>query len=249
MAIPVIPMYDATGANFGHLPAGQAASYVTGSGGVPASAAQLASRAGIMMIDQSPVITAADVRADFYDLEYGAVTIAEIAQLVKDGQAAYKAAARRGQRWPGVYCSAGQVTPVVNALVAGGVSSCPLGLADYSVGLAHAQAAVAGASGPYPVVWYQYADTGGGGTYDLGIASVPWLNTVAGGVLATLAQGAGGAAVIALQEALNAHGARLAADGDFGPATEAAVAVFQGAAGLTADGICGPLTWAALAKA
>ena len=50
-----------------------------------------------------------------------------------------------------------------------------------------------------------------------------------------------GAATRHLQEALH-----VAADGEFGPATETAVRHFQAAHGLEADGVVGPATWSAL---
>ena len=50
-----------------------------------------------------------------------------------------------------------------------------------------------------------------------------------------------GAATRHLQEALH-----VAADGEFGPTTEAAVRHFQAAHGLEADGVVGPATWSAL---
>lgn len=52
-----------------------------------------------------------------------------------------------------------------------------------------------------------------------------------------------------LQARLNAHGAKLKEDGNFGPVTLAAVKAFQKAKGLTADGVVGAKTWAALNKA
>lgn len=62
-----------------------------------------------------------------------------------------------------------------------------------------------------------------------------------------LRRGSKGAEVRALQERLIALGHLTgAADGDFGPMTEAAVKAFQTANGLTADGIVGPRTQAVL---
>lgn len=55
-----------------------------------------------------------------------------------------------------------------------------------------------------------------------------------------------GSAVVELQGLLNKHGASLAADGIFGPATEKAVRDFQRQAGLVVDGIAGPKTFAVL---
>lgn len=66
----------------------------------------------------------------------------------------------------------------------------------------------------------------------------------------TLRRGMSGAAVSALQTALNNFGGQfVVADGQFGPATQAAVQAFQASRGLTADGIAGPMTQAALVTA
>lgn len=55
-----------------------------------------------------------------------------------------------------------------------------------------------------------------------------------------------GETVRVIQDRLNALGARLAEDGRFGPATEAAVKEFQRDRRLEVDGHVGPRTWAAL---
>jgi peptidoglycan hydrolase-like protein with peptidoglycan-binding domain len=62
----------------------------------------------------------------------------------------------------------------------------------------------------------------------------------------TLVEGDTGPAVQTLQTRLNVWGANLVVDGDFGPATLAAVKAFQAQKNLTVDGIVGPQTWAAL---
>lgn len=57
----------------------------------------------------------------------------------------------------------------------------------------------------------------------------------------TIKRGRKGDEVITLQQALH-----ITADGDFGPATEKDVKLFQQTNGLEADGVVGPKTWAAL---
>jgi peptidoglycan hydrolase-like protein with peptidoglycan-binding domain len=64
-----------------------------------------------------------------------------------------------------------------------------------------------------------------------------------------LREGDTGPAVAELQRLLNAHGANIPVDGDFGPATMAALLAFQRAQGLVADGVAGPQTMHALTAA
>ncbi len=65
-------------------------------------------------------------------------------------------------------------------------------------------------------------------------------------LITTVRSGATGHTVRAAQALLNAHGATLDVDGEFGPATHTAVVSFQKAEALDADGVVGPATWKAL---
>jgi peptidoglycan hydrolase-like protein with peptidoglycan-binding domain len=62
----------------------------------------------------------------------------------------------------------------------------------------------------------------------------------------TLRQGASGLWVHKLQDLLNKHGARLTVDGQFGPATRAAVNVIRRQHGWAATGTAGYRVWKAL---
>lgn len=64
-----------------------------------------------------------------------------------------------------------------------------------------------------------------------------------------LRRGSFGEAVIELQQILAKRGFPLSVDGDFGPATELAVIVFQRTHALHDDGIVGELTWKSLRAA
>lgn len=64
--------------------------------------------------------------------------------------------------------------------------------------------------------------------------------------LPQVAAGAAGNMVRTVQGLCCARDRDTAIDGDFGPATEAAVKAVQAAAGITADGIVGPQTWPVL---
>lgn len=111
--------------------------------------------------------------------------------------------------------------------------------------------------GMTPVIW-QYTDSGtlngvkpvDFNAYQGTLADFETQVTTGGpvnlGIQPMLREGDTGTAVKTLQTRLDAWGATLATDGDFGPLTLAAVKAFQAAHHLSVDGIVGPLTWAAL---
>ena len=171
-------VYDATGSNFGHLPAGDAAGYVTGSEGIPWTAAQFAEKPGAIRIDQTAAGGIWSADADVDDYENGAVQLNELAGRAKARMAAFSGSLRPGQRKPAIYCSASNVTNVVNALIAGGdTSGVGLWIANWTGTEAEAAAEVEAGSGPFPVIGRQFVDNG---EYDTSVFSQAWLSEVSG---------------------------------------------------------------------
>lgn len=87
------------------------------------------------------------------------------------------------------------------------------------------------------------------GEYAQYLHGAPTGGSVSGSGEPTIQEGSTGPAVITLQTDLDRLGDTLVIDGDFGPATRAAVIHFQATDNLTPDGIVGPLTWAAITTA
>lgn len=267
MVTPVL-VYDATHDNIGALPEGaQVAGYTTGIGtDIRWTAADFAAHPGAVRIDQDAA--ASDPTADVLDIEAGAATPASAPGWVKRALASRASQARPGQRSPAVYMSQSVVTDVVNALMAGGISSgVGLWVADFNLTQEQATQMVLNASGPFPVIGVQFHDAG---SFDVSVFSSDWLAT--GGqpsvpawetammnALPTLQQGAQDQPgqvffVRRIQALANVIGkvnslpaaSSLAEDGVFGPATTAAVKAVQQLFGIAQDGIVGPQTWSVL---
>lgn len=170
----ITTVYDFTGANYGHvaLPAGVVpAGYDTGSGGVAWDGAQWAAHPDAIHIDQDA--NASDFTADILDVEARAATPDECAGWYKSSVAKFNTVARVGQRHPSFYASAAVITPIVNALIAGGVTSGPgLWVADWNLSSAQAVLDVQNASGPFPIIGVQFRNVG---PYDVSVFSSIWL--------------------------------------------------------------------------
>jgi hypothetical protein len=146
-------------------------------------------------------------------------------------------------KWYSVYyTSASNAEALVNMLAAHGIarSSYKLWTAHYT-GEAH----LCGAGCGYPAVHADGTQYASNNNFD-----TSWLQEDFFGATApasnVLSSGATGSAVTVLQQRLNAWGAKLVVDSDFGPSTLAAVKAFQKAHGLAVDGVVGPATWAQL---
>lgn len=131
--------------------------YDTGSGIVPWSQAEWDLFSGIKLhITQIDGVN--NVDSDIIDIEPQAATIQQAVEWCKERIAAHKV--------PTCYLSGSNVTPLVNALIAAGITSgVYLGVAHPGMSLAEAQAILDQSGGPFPIVYVQYAwpDMGLGG--------------------------------------------------------------------------------------
>jgi hypothetical protein len=176
MTIATVTVCDAIHANVSHLPKGPAAGYSTGTGIVPWTAADWKNHPGAVRICQNPA--ASDTTADILDVEAGAATIGRCAPWAVAAVASYATGKRPGQRLPAIYMSLSAVTPVVNALIAGGITEGPgLWIANWNLTAAEAAALIHASGGPFPVIGVQYRNAG---TYDVSVFSKPWLDQVSG---------------------------------------------------------------------
>jgi hypothetical protein len=171
--MPITVAHDATHANIAHLPAGQVCGYTTGTADIRWTAHDWTAHPHAVRIDQDAA--ASDLTADVLDVERGAAANSEAAHWYTMALRSYTAGTRPGQRHPAIYTSASNVTPLVNALIAGGVKSGPgLWVANWNLSDPQAAAAVAAASGPYPVIGVQFSS---GPFYDTSVFSTTWLST------------------------------------------------------------------------
>ncbi len=174
--------YDAIRTSIPSLPRGaqQYAGYSTGSGDVPWSEEDFTSHATALgpclRIDQDPA--ASDPTADILDVERGAATFSDCPWWAKRALADFRTARRPGQRSPAIYMSASSVSAVVNALIAGGVTSgVGLHVAEWSLTEAQAVSDVLAASGPFPVMGIQFTDAG---PFDISVFRADWLANQSG---------------------------------------------------------------------
>lgn len=176
----VVAGFDCTGANEPFMPDNvQLAGYDTGTPGIRWTNKQLNAHPGTIRIDQD---FGSKPSSDVLDVERGAATIADVPVWAKQAQADFTSAARPGQRHPATYESASNVTPVVDALIAGGIKSgVGLYVANWNLTESQAIAEVLAAAGPFPIIGVQYSN---GADRDYDVWADEWLKAVSGAQLA-----------------------------------------------------------------
>jgi hypothetical protein len=174
MATGFIMGADATAQNINSLPKGLLpVGYSTGTPDVMWTTQDFDNHPGALRICQD---NGSDETADYIDVESGAATYQDAAVWYPKALQSYETGQRPGQRWPGMYVSMSNVTALANELVAAKITAGPkLIIAKWGTAATSADAVIAAASGPYPIVGMQIADVG---VYDLDVYSESWVNEV-----------------------------------------------------------------------
>ena len=265
----VVDGWDTTGGNLDAAPAGQGATYTTGSDGIAATAEQLAARPGIVRICQDAGAT--DDTADVLDIETGAATIEDAPGWIRRASESFRTGKRPGQREPALYMSAANVAKNLAALKAAKVAfPVWLWVARWGVTRAFAANEVEHTSGPLPECGFQYHSHP---DFDEDVWAPGWLANVSKAPdpkpapktpatwedlvskLPDLKQGDKGANVRTLQGLLVARHYHIGTtgkladgiDGDFGALTDSAVRDLQDKNDLKVTGTVDSDTWPVLA--
>jgi hypothetical protein len=184
-AAAVITMIDAIHGCVSSIPARapKVAGYVTGSGDVQWTAQDWARFATTAKVRINQMPGTDPLLGDVLDVEDGAWTNEEAAQACKERQ--------QHRLEINLYTSQGNVTPLLNACVAAGVTAGNLWVANYSLSEAEATAMVVHRSGPWPIQAVQWAApqsnpdtlipgsslTLAAGNCDLSVTAPGWMST------------------------------------------------------------------------
>lgn len=151
MTVKIVTMVDAEGQCSAVIPAEtpKVAGYVTGTGGVLWTTENWSrfSLGQVVRIDQSP--GTGDLEAQVKDVEPGCAS--------NDDALSWGLARRAAGFVPCWYTSRDNLTPLLNTLDAGGLTSGQLWVADWSLDEEEAAAEVMAQSGPFPVKAVQWA--------------------------------------------------------------------------------------------
>lgn len=166
--------YDATTVGEPHIPAGkQSAGYTTGAG-IAWTPEQFAAHPNAVRICQDAGAT--DTTADVLDVESGAATIADIPGWYHKAVSNFRAGVRPGQRYPTVYASLSNITPIVTALTKDGLHTegdAPyLWVAHWGITEAQALADLTDQP-PFNIVGYQFASAA---EFDTDVFETDWLD-------------------------------------------------------------------------
>jgi hypothetical protein len=168
--------FDCTHDNIPNTPHNtQLAGYTTGTPDIKWTVTDFAAFPTALRICQD---SGTDLTADYLDVESEAATFDNAATWYPEALHSYTVSIRPGQRHPSIYVSASNVTPLVNTLIAKGITSGPgLIIADWDLTQAQAVGDVQDAAGPFPVRGVQFHNDG---PFDIDIWDKTWVNTVSG---------------------------------------------------------------------